>query len=398
MRLTRLFFVLAFLFCHGSCAPVDPPDPPSKKPEAEGGNKAPAPEQQRVEAPSGLEVRIRAALDHVGRRELLTSHGFWTVGHGILGLGMDVELKDPMTGKKVKAMDLICNGGPIRGMEFIPTGYGLDVQMGPMFVGQGHQDQFIAEMAQQGMPLDRKIRWLGKEYTFADFVNHAKMRVRVSADQELSWTVVVIGQYYGVDASWVNGFGEVLTLEDLVRYELAQPIDSAACGGTHRLFGLTWVYHLHQRRGGKTEGVWKEVAEKIAEYQNKAHQYQNGDGSFSDKYLAGPGFTHDSERRINTTGHVLEWLALSLSDEQLREPWMQNAASALALMILESQGRPVDGGSIYHAAHGLHLYQARVFGPDKGKGLGVPLPGKGAKPESLPAPLPEVIPEVLPGK
>ena len=46
----------------------------------------------------------------------------------------------------------------------------------------------------------------------------------------------------------------------MVRYELNQPIEeNAACGGTHRLFGLTWAYFRHLERGGKTVGVWKDV-------------------------------------------------------------------------------------------------------------------------------------------
>ena len=66
--------------------------------------------------------------------------------------------------------------------------------------------------------------------------------------------------------------------------------------------------------------------------------------------------------RIGTTGHVLEWLALALSDEELREPWVQQAASALSLLILDSGNRPIDSGGLYHATHGLHIYHTRVFG------------------------------------
>src|SRR5262249_50112121 len=144
--------------------------------------------------------------------------------------------------------------------------------------------------------------------------------------------------------------------EDPVRYELAQPIDQAACGGTHHLFGLTWVYHLHLRRGGPVGGVWREIAARTARYQERARKFQNADGSFSTRYLAGPGRGSDLHLRIGTTGHVLEWLALSLPDAELRAPWVQEAASALARMILDSQGQPVDGGGLYHAAHGLHIY------------------------------------------
>src|SRR5262249_16709303 len=159
--------------------------------------------------------------------------------------------------------------------------HGLDVRTGPQFVGQGHQDQFIAEMAQWGLPIDTRFMVNGTDYSFRDFIRHAQARARVNAGQELSWALLVIGQYLRTDARWKNASGEELTVEDLLRYELGQPVDGAACGGTHRLFGLTWVYHLHLQKGGRTDGVWKDVADKIDLYKRRARQYQNRDGSFS---------------------------------------------------------------------------------------------------------------------
>jgi hypothetical protein len=241
-------------------------------------------------------------------------------------------------------------------MTFIPTKYGLEVQNGPMFVGQGHTDQFVAEMVQSGLSPDREFIVHGKEYTFMDFIRHTQSRVRVTTDQELSWAIVAIGQCLGTNVTWTNSFDEELHFEDLVRYELDQDIEEAACGGTHRLFGLSWVYRLHLRDGGQEVGVWKEVADKTAKYQQLARELQNPDGSLSTSFFRGPGNASDMKLRINTTGHMLEWLAFSLSDVQLQEPWVRHAANALAMMILDIQDSPIDGGVLYHAVHGLRLY------------------------------------------
>ena len=62
-------------------------------------------------------------------------------------------------------------------MDFLPTETGLDVETGrEQFVSQGHQDQFIAEMAQWGMPRDRKFKVAGNDYTFEHFINHSRAR------------------------------------------------------------------------------------------------------------------------------------------------------------------------------------------------------------------------------
>jgi hypothetical protein len=352
----------AALCCLG-CAPVDEPTP-ARPPVPEPAAVEPAAEPigPPTEA-DGTRARIEAALRQVRERDLLTTNSFWTVFHGILGMGPDATLLDPETHRRVNAIEYICQGGEVRGLQFIPTRDGLDVRTGPQFVGQGHQDQFVAEMAQWGLPAGTKFVVNGKDYTFADFVHHSQARARVTANQELSWALVVIGQYVGTDVRWTNNAGEGLCFEDLVRYELNQPVDTAACGGTHRLFGLTWVYHLHLRRGGRKAGVWQDVAARLAEYQERARRFQNADGSFSTRYLAGPGNAQDAQVRIGTTGHVLEWLALSLGDQEMREPWVRDAANALALLILDNQGAAIESGALYHAAHGLHLYHARVYGP-----------------------------------
>lgn len=320
------------------------------------------PEKKELEpVPDGLKQRIEAAVKNVRTRELATTNGFWTIFHAILGLGPGVELVDPKTKERVNALQYICDGGTLRGLVFKPTLTGADVVSTMDGSGQGHQDQFIAEMAQWGMPANRKIMIQGKEFSFMDFVNHSQARVRVTKNQELSWSIIIVAQYKGLDATWTNPFHEKLHYEDIVRYEAKAPVENAACGGTHRLFGLTWAYHLHLMKGGKGDGVWAEVPKLTAKYRDLGRKYQNSDGSFSTSFFRGPGHDADKDRRINTTGHIVEWLALALSDEELRAGWMQEAVNALCLQILDLQGAAIDGGSMYHAVHGLLIYYARAF-------------------------------------
>jgi len=367
--------VLAFLAWAG-CAPVSPPDEesaPEKKPDA------PAQPAAEPVVPSGpvkdlLRSRIESAIDNVERRDLLLTNGFWTIFHGILGLGPRTTLLDAESGQRVNALEYIQNGGELRGLKFIPTRHGLDVQMGPQFVGQGHQDQFVAEMAQWGVPAEARFVVEGRNYTMMDFARHSQMRARVTQNQELGWAIVVIGQYLGTDVAWINESGERLEFADLLRYEMRAPMSEAACGGTHRLFGLSWALHLHLGRGGKAEGVWKEVEVFTDRYKQLARQFQNPDGSFSTNSFAGRGNDPNRERRINTTGHILEWLALALTDAELRQPWVQSAASALSLMILEMRTQPIDGGSLYHAVHGLKMYHARLYTPEKVGTAEMPIP------------------------
>jgi hypothetical protein len=366
-----------------NCAPVDPSAAPDTKPAEMGprlpdGMPPPGPPMPRFDptpgpvpptaAPSdGIRQRIDLAVAQVRARQLRTDNGFWTVFHGILGLGPSVTLEDPLTGRKVNALDYIASGGKVPGLHFVPTADGLDVETGPgTFEKQGHQDQFIAEMVEWNVAPERKFKVDGKDHTFGDFLRFSKARASVKMNQELEWALVIVGTHYGTDAEWTNDFGEKLRYEDLVRAELNKDLDKAACGGTHLLFGLTWAYHLHrQKHGGEPEGVWKDVAERIATCKKKAREAQNADGTFSTDFFASRAEIPDINRRINTTGHVLEWLALAMTDEELKEPWVQGAANALAMLFLDNERTFLEGGGMYHAVHGLLIYTSRVYGADK---------------------------------
>jgi hypothetical protein len=314
----------------------------------------------------------------VRARELEPSHGFWTVFHGIVGLGPSVKILDRSKGQRINALDYIRQGGQMPGLRFDVFPHGVDVFTATdqeRFFGQGHQDQFVAEMAQWGVPLDLAFKIGGKDYTFADFVRFTKMRASITRNQELAWALHVLAEYEGTDQSWTNQFGETVKFTDLVRYELDSPMDAEeavrrgqqplACGGTHRLFGLTWALYVHLEKGGSREGIWKELSERIDEHKKLARRDQNPDGSFSTLWFMGKNDNPDPSVRLNTTGHIFEWLALALTDQELREPWVESAASRLAQLFFDLQGSAVEGGQLYHAVHGLLIYYARVYDPQK---------------------------------
>src|SRR5262249_37356995 len=156
-----------------------------------------------VPVPKTLKTRIEAAIKNIEGRQLLTTNSFWTVFHGILGQGpKTATLLNPETNKKVNAVDYITRGGEIRGMKFIPMENekemeGVDVRTGPQFEGQGHQDQFVAEMVQWGLSPDREFLIDKKKYPFREFFRYSKARARVTQEQELSWAIIIIGQHFG---------------------------------------------------------------------------------------------------------------------------------------------------------------------------------------------------------
>src|SRR5262245_32431388 len=86
------------------CAPVEEPEGGEESVAVQVlGPPTPAPRASEA-AGTGVRNRVEAALKQVRQRDLLTTNSFWTIFHGILGVGPDAMLVDPLTGRKVNAI------------------------------------------------------------------------------------------------------------------------------------------------------------------------------------------------------------------------------------------------------------------------------------------------------
>jgi hypothetical protein len=230
--------------------------------------------------------------------------------------------------------------------------------------GQGHADQWLAVLAQCNLPLDQPIRLGSETLTMQDFVSQVQWDVPRNFEREYSWTLIGLTHYLPTDSSWLAIDGKTWSTEQLVQIEAEQELGSSACGGTHRLIGLTMALDQHLAAGGQLTGAWALADEVIGRAIENAQRYQNTDGSFSTRSFAGPGSSLDLAQNLGTTGHILEFLALALSDEQLQEPWVRRAAANLCGLFETTRRVPLECGALYHAAHGLVLYRQRLWGPD----------------------------------
>jgi len=198
----------------------------------------------------------------------------------------------------------------------------------------------------------------------ADLLSQAKHDLRNG--QEATWTLMALSTYLPTDAVWTAGDGTEWTLEKLVAMEASADLAESACGGSHRLYGLTVAMNRYLAASGLTpdelSGGWADAETRIQEAIEQARRYQQPDGSFSTSFFERPSTSPDVFARIGSTGHTFEFLAMALETERLQEPWVRRAADALVTLLEQTADVPVECGGLYHAAHGLVLYQARTCG------------------------------------
>ncbi len=317
--------------------------------------------------------RIEAVLRHSADRRLLdaSQQGAWQVVHGVLAFGPAFPLAHD--GAVSPAVEFLLGGGRIAGWE-IRVG-----DVGPLAVvdegsvtGQGHPDQWLGYLSQcgvatgesglvGGLPLDTPIRAGGRDFTLADLLAQAKRDIRPG--QECSWTLMALAAYDPPDASWEASDGRRWTTEAVARMEAQSEIVGAACGGTHRLYGLAAAvaaYRAVHPAPPPPESGWALAESVLAEYIDRARQFQQPDGSFSVHYFERPGRSPDVFSTLGATGHVFEILPLVLDDESLAAPWVSRAAERLVTLLERTTDLDLECGGLYHAAHGLALYRRRL--------------------------------------
>lgn len=310
-----------------------------------------------------LRDRVRRCLAYyLFRPESTQRRSPWAVMHVIIGFGVDASLLS--SDREVNAIAWLCANGPCSGMQLLyPAGGSVGAHLGPGY--QGHSGQLLAILAQSRVKLDYPLVVQGRRLSVADLVRSEQATCR--SGTELTFKLIGLAHYLEPDAAWQADDGQAWSISRLIKEELAQPIVGAACGGTHRLMGFSRAVRKQEKSGRPVAGQWLRAQEYLDKFHAYTFKLQNADGSFSTNWFASRGDQQDLDRRLDTTGHTLEWLVYSLPREQLADARLVQAVSYLTELMWRYRGREWEIGPKGHALHALCLYDERAFDGQPGQ-------------------------------
>lgn len=314
-----------------------------------------------------LRAKVRRVIKSYYTRPLNSrDNDPWELMHGMLAYGVRSQIRQSgPQGKPITLVGWMCYNRPSKGFTllYLTPENELRAKQG---VGlQGHMGQFLAMLAQCQVSPDYPIRVRDKEFTIKDLIEAEKETCYPKT--ELTFKLIALMHYLDSGETWVNDQGQSWDIPRLIHEELAQPIRGAACGGTHRLSGLSLAARTRVRRGEPLDGEYLRAAQFVEKYQNYAFQLQNRDGSLSTEWFRGRGDEDDTDRRVKTTGHILEWLCYSLEDKDVRSARTFRAANYLSSLLASNFNHEWEVGPLGHAIHALRLYDERVFQPYDGQ-------------------------------
>ncbi|MCP4080823.1 MAG: hypothetical protein GY819_09450 [Planctomycetaceae bacterium] len=281
----------------------------------------------------------------------------WSIMHGLIGYGEETLII--YRGRRYDATEYLCaNGiGDDRRILYAEDGK-LRTRMG---IGvQGHEAQLLAMLAQANVPHSRPLTADGQDFTVADLVQTEMESCR--SDSELTFKLIGLAHYLQSDKVWENAAGEEWSLERLLKEELAQPVDDGACGGTHRLMALSYALAQRKAEGKPIDGHWYRAERFISDFQAYSWKFQHREGSFSTGWFKEKKFSGEVEKRLYTTGHILEWLVFSLPEEDLKDPRIERTVDFLLNLMLSTPNYDLAVGPRGHALHALRMYEEKVFG------------------------------------
>ena len=356
-----LLLVIVVCMALGGCQKTDPTVP------------APNFTSESLPKDEQLRERIERVLDHtLNQRRLNTrDHAAWQIVHALLAFGNQLQIEHE--GKLIPAQQWLLDGHSLTGWNLRPGDRGVvvPVEVGSK-TGQGHPDQWLGYLSQTGLPPTTKLVVASKDYTVRDLLTQAQWDL--TPGMEGSWTLMAVSHplYWKLNDPWQSRNGETWTVERLAEMEARAQVVGGSCGGTHRLYAIAMAVNqkmLQDKLSPKQlTGGWLVADERVQEFKNLCREkFQNRDGTFSGHYFVRPGIVPDISDQIGTTGHIFEFLVASMSDAELREPWMLAACDRLVTLMDQARDVPLDCGGLYHAAHGLILYRDRLLGGAKGE-------------------------------
>lgn len=316
---------------------------------------------QLTRSQKNLRTKIRRVLTHYYNRPLNTrDRSPWEIMHAMLAFEVHSKvLQNGPRGEPITAVGWLCFNRSCkrRSLMYVNDEGELRVRVGPAL--QGHKGQLLAMLAQSKVSRDYPILVEQQDFTVSDLI---KMEMETCYPRtELTFKLIGLMHYLDSDTTWMNDQGMEWNIPRLISEELRQPVRGAACGGTHRLSGLTLAYKTRIKRGEPVDGEYLRAQRFVKRYQQYAYRLQNGDGSFSTEWFRGAGNQESLDRKLKTTGHILEWLLYAATEKELQHWRTTKAVNYLANIMYNNRYKDWETGPLGHAIHALLLYDRLVF-------------------------------------
>ena len=220
--------------------------------------------------------------------------------------------------------------------------FGLDAIGGPRVkglearTGEAHPDQFLAWMAEIGVPPSAPVRIAKAERTLAVVIT-GRFGAYDGSEPEFEWTATAMAAYgYRIDG-WTGRSGRRFDFDDLALRLMDRRSGRNSCYGLHKLQALTALVHIDAYRPILSPMVRTAAHDHLRAALRDAEAGQQPNGSWNPTWrqaagdertarLLGQVYGATDLPVVHVTGHLLEWLAAMPTELQPSAKVYQRAA------------------------------------------------------------------------
>ncbi len=325
--------------------------------------------REKTHAGSGAVAELSPAIARLQQPILQTLRSFharteqadarsnWGMMHAIMVYGTDTRIIARR--RNYSAIAWMAGNNVCRGNRLMTTERGnIKIREGTGL--QGHQAQWLATLSLASVPANYPLYADNKRFTIEDLV---QVEAAACEDgKELTFTLIGLAHYLDTNSTWEGVGGEHWDFERLIAAELDQPIVGAACGGTHRLMGFAHALRKRRLESEPIEGQWKRAEKFLDDFVQYSYTLQNRDGSFSTNWFESPEDNGDLSRKVQTTGHILEFLLTHLPDEEVVNDRVVSAVRFLTAAMRRVDMDDAGVGYRAHALRSLAMFHQRAYG------------------------------------
>jgi hypothetical protein len=283
-------------------------------------------------------------------------------------LSVDTRDRTAQRGSYIYSIGTLCWNYPCSGKTLLRSdGKRVYARVGAGF--QRRPASFLALLAMSNIMPNYELKVNGANYSIGHLI--ASEKAAVSKGSNLSMALVGLSFYGEAGDQWKNEIGETWNIERMVTEELNRSIDQGSSDVTDWLLGLTAAVKLYEEESKAVRGPMALAKRQLGTYHEFVLSVQNDQYLWHPKFFLFKGTNPDNFETLYSSGHILRWLLLSLSDRELNDSRVIRSVTSLMAAVNRvptnigagtMTDRQLEGLAV--SLHALSIYNQRVFGED----------------------------------
>ena len=245
------------------------------------------------------------------------------VEHALRIWGVDAKFaeKGVMSGEEMKNF-LVDHGryltswGDAAEPLLIEDGEGVRIRWGKQAGGSVHHDHWLASLTEAGVPLNEPVFTPAHHQKSINAVLQQALRDFRLDEREVEWSAMAFGLWIPPQKTWTTSDGRQLSFDLLARRLMRGARNGGVCQGTHRIYSMALLVRLDDEFSILSPEVRGEVLDDLRKIRDLLIVSQFKDGHWPSNWPEGEEAVKKPiddplYRKVISTGHHLEWLAIA---------------------------------------------------------------------------------------